>query len=181
MFCHITGQLCHFDLLPQISLETSENDFPLSWLESIDDRCNGSVVVLVREVDELTIDELLISDGLSIIYHNCFWVVVGKPLLTFFCVLFGEDEFNGFVIFLTIIAEGDAISLQLLKVLLRLFISTGSQSFIILHFPTPNIGGIFSPSLKISHRVERDDLSTSAANLQEGGDELLKESFSSEK
>lgn len=76
MFCDIASQLCHLDLLHEISLEAPKKNFTLSWFESINDRSDAPMVVGVAEMYVLLVDEIVVLDFLRVIDYDVFRVVV---------------------------------------------------------------------------------------------------------
>lgn len=66
MFSNGTGQLCNLDLALVVPFEAREHHLPLSWLQPVDERWNGSLVVGIREQDQLFIDKLVVRDHLCV-------------------------------------------------------------------------------------------------------------------
>ena len=127
-------------------------------------------------MDEFSVDKLFVADGLSIIYHNFFGVVPAQPFLAFLCIFLAEDKFKRLVVFGAVVPESDTIALQLLEVLLCLFVSACSQSFVVLYPPTLEVWNRLCPSLEVAHRVERYHFSA-FGNFEQGSDELLEKTL----
>lgn len=127
-------------------------------------------------MDEFSVDKLFVADDLSIIYHNFFGVVPAQPFLAFLCVFLAEDKFKRLVVFRAVVSECYTIALQLLEVLLCLFVSACSQSFVVLYLPSLEIWYGLCPSFEVAHCVERYHFSA-FGNFEQGSDELLEKTL----
>ena len=123
MFSHITCQLCYFDFLLEVPFEACVDDFPLAWFESVDDGSIGTVVVLVRKVNKLFVDELSVGHSLAIIGHHQVRIVMRQPFLPFLSFLFVKNEIDSFVVFIIFIDKINSVPIQVLEILLGLFVS----------------------------------------------------------
>ena len=63
MFSDGASQLGYLDLPLVVPLETGEHDLPLAWLESIHHARDRTLVVHVREENQLLVDEVRVGDG----------------------------------------------------------------------------------------------------------------------
>lgn len=94
MLGHVTSQLRYFYLLLEVSFEASEDDLSLAGLEAIDDGRDGSVVILIREMDELLIHELFVANDWSIVDHDKIRIIRAQPLFPLLRVLLAEDQLH---------------------------------------------------------------------------------------
>jgi prephenate dehydrogenase len=63
VFSDRASQLGHLDLSLVIPLEASEHDLPLAWLQSVHHAGDRTLVVHVREENQLLVDEVRVRDG----------------------------------------------------------------------------------------------------------------------
>ena len=143
---NITRELRHLDLRCQILFECSEQNLSQTNLETIHQIGNASVAVVLGEVDELSIDKLLVRDvGLCSI-KVCITVIELQPVLSVVSALFIEYHVNGVV---TLIGMLKPHNLLLFKVFAEFLASACTQSFVILDFPTMNIVFLF-PTVELT-------------------------------
>jgi hypothetical protein len=90
--------------------------------------------------------------------------------------LFVENQVDCFVILWSFVIEVNSIPLKIPKIFLSFFIGGCSQSFVILYPPRFQVLYAFSPSLEITHCIERVSL-PAFCSFQQRGNELLQESF----
>lgn len=62
----------------------------MAGFEPVYQRTYGSVVVFVGKVNELSVDELFVSDFGSVVSHTGSWIISCQPLLSFFDFLLAE-------------------------------------------------------------------------------------------
>ena len=103
---HRPSQLGHLDLSLVVSLEASEHDLPLAWLETVHHVRDRPFVVHVGEENELFVDEIRVAHGaggfsveerlVEAIPPSLSSVLepVGKPLFTSFNTLLAEGLDN---------------------------------------------------------------------------------------
>ena len=70
MLGHIPTELGDLDLILQLSLEASEQNLPLARLEAVHDRWNRPHVVRDREVNQLFVDKVFVSQPLDAMVNN---------------------------------------------------------------------------------------------------------------
>ena len=139
MFGHVTLQLSHFDFLSQVALETSEQNFALARLQAVHDIGDGSLVGVDSEMDHFFVDEVLIGDIGLIVIQNVIGVGIGQPFFSQIGVGAFEEKFNGLVVFRTLINKHFAVLGNGLEVLHGFSVGGGTQTFVVLHFPTSDV------------------------------------------
>jgi hypothetical protein len=105
MLSDISTQLGNFDFLFEFSFKACKQNLPLSRLKSIHDARDAAAIVSDREVDQLLMDEILVSKPLHVVVHKYVHVVVGEPQLTFVRQIFHKCKMDGI----------DALRILLLK------------------------------------------------------------------
>jgi len=65
----VPTQLSDLDFTLELALEASKQNFSLTWLETITEAWDGSGAISDRELDELLVDEILVSEGLLRMVH----------------------------------------------------------------------------------------------------------------
>ena len=90
VLAYITDKLCHFNLVLEFLLETTEENLPLARLESITERWDGSLAVSHREQDEFFVHKIFVpKSGLGVV-HEELCGIGGEPFFALFRELLGE-------------------------------------------------------------------------------------------
>src|SRR5699024_4429321 len=95
----MTSQLDYLHVLLQIAAETGVQNLPLAWLQSVDDRWNGTDVIGHTEKDELLVDKVRVGDLFHRVVQEGSGPVLTQPFLSLISFLFGECKINelGFI------------------------------------------------------------------------------------
>jgi len=69
VLCDVPTQLSDLDLTLELALEAGKQNLPLPWLETVAEARDGSGAISDRELDELLVDEILVSESLLRMVH----------------------------------------------------------------------------------------------------------------
>ena len=173
MFGHVATQLSDLDFTLELALEACKQDLPLSWLEAVTQAGNGSGAISDRELDELLVDEILVSEGLLRMVNIVVDGVCGEPFLPAISHLLVECKLDDIIVLLVLILELNQMTVNLRKILLGLLGGGGTQTFVVLDFPLLKVAAL-SPLLELVLGEEGFDL-VALGGLEERGHELFEE------
>mmetsp|Transcript_130615 Transcript_130615/g.227094 ORF Transcript_130615/g.227094 Transcript_130615/m.227094 type:complete len:211 (-) Transcript_130615:1655-2287(-) len=123
----------------QLLLERAEDHLALRWLETIHDRRNRSVHIVLCKLHQLLVDELMIAKGLFGVVNMCPFFVAVYPLFAVISSLLIERKVDALAIPLTCPPETELMVLDVFEILLGLFGGACAQALVVLVFPAAAI------------------------------------------
>lgn len=127
-------------------------------------------------MDELSVDEIVVSQFLYIVVHKNLWVIVFEPVLAVVCSLLVKTKINCITVLLIIMIEGYPVILYCLEILLSLLACRCTKTLVVLDPKGLYVGLILGPFFILRYRKERMPL-LSSRGLDDGSYELLQEAF----
>jgi hypothetical protein len=80
---NVTNQLGNFDFLLEILEETTVENFPFTWFQSINQGTDTSLVIINRKVNQISINKVFVPHFFDLKVYLVIWVVSVKPKLSF--------------------------------------------------------------------------------------------------
>ena len=131
---HVPRELRYLDFADQVLLERRIQDLAQTDLEAVHNVRDGPVTVVLREVDHLPVNKLLVCDLGLIRVQIRLAVVPTQPRLSVVRALFIKYLVNRVVARRALVVEHD--NLLVLKVLLELGAGTRTQPLVVLDLPS---------------------------------------------
>jgi hypothetical protein len=96
MFGNVSCQLGDFNLILEVALEAGVQNFALRRLETINNMRDGTLVVVMRKLHELFVDELRVFDSATLtcldVVHEAIFRRMVQPELAILDALFAEHH-----------------------------------------------------------------------------------------
>mmetsp|Transcript_120996 Transcript_120996/g.347655 ORF Transcript_120996/g.347655 Transcript_120996/m.347655 type:complete len:266 (+) Transcript_120996:2003-2800(+) len=177
----VTNELRDLDVVLQLLLEAAIQNLALRRLETVHDRGHGAGGVVLRELDELFVDEVVVGQVILGMVHVHTLVVGIDPVLPIVGALLVEGQVDSLAVVVVVPAEGKLVVLDVLEIFLGLFSRARAQAFVVLALPTLPAVSPLLPLLVLRHREEAPlvpalgVLLALLPDLDNGRDELLQE------
>ena len=150
MLGDVACELGHTNLLRQVPLEGGKQNLTLRGLESVHDRRNRPLQIVVAEVNQVLVNKVRIRNSIAR-RDECSVVVALEPLLAVVCTLLVEGQINRRICSRVILKLH---CIHLGKVLLGLISRRCAQSLVVLDLPRSGFALALPPLLVLILRVE---------------------------
>jgi len=119
---NVTNQLGNFDFLLEILEETTVENFPFTWFQSINQGTDTSLVIINRKVNQISINKVFVPHFFDLKVYLVIWVVSVKPKLSFISKLSIKKKLNLIQVLIVLKEKVNFMAIKLTKILFSFFI-----------------------------------------------------------